>query len=312
MFTHPIRTENQQIFLPELEERNIQLFIKREDQIHQDVSGNKFRKLKYNIQEAKKQAQTTLLTFGGAFSNHILAAAIAGKVSGFKTIGIIRGEELGESLEKTFLSNATLKKAYENGMQLEFISRDKYRQKTTPEFLNELQSTYGRFYLIPEGGTNELAIQGCEEILTNEDAQFDYICCCVGTGGTISGLIRSTGKHQKVIGFPALKGNFLNDEVKRFVADRDNWNLVDQYHFGGYGKFSESLISFINTFKQQTKIPLDPIYTGKMMFGILEMIRKEEIPNNSKILMIHTGGLQGIKGFNQQLEKKGKDLKIDL
>lgn len=280
--------------------KRISLVIKREDLIHPFVSGNKFRKLKYNLLQAKAENQSCLLTFGGAFSNHIAAVAYAGKEHGFQTIGIIRGEELGTKIE----SNPTLKFAQECGMQLEFISRENYRLKTEAYFLEQLGKKYGSFYLVPEGGTNALAIQGCEEILTNEDAFFDYIGCAIGTGGTISGIINSALPHQKVLGFPALKGDFLQDEICNFVQN-ENWELITDYHFGGYGKVNAELIDFINWFFEQTQIPLDPVYTGKMVFGIVDLIKRNYFPENVKILVIHTGGLQGIQGMNLNLKNKG-------
>ena len=309
-FHSKIQGKNQHIVLPELEAKNYQLFIKREDQIHPLVSGNKFRKLKYNLKEALDQKKTTLLTFGGAFSNHILATAIAGKSTGFKTIGIIRGDELGVDLEKTLTSNSTLRNASKHGMQFDFVSRETYRNKTSIEFTEKLQNKYGNFYCIPEGGTNSLAVKGCEEILTKEDSQFDYICSCVGTGGTISGIINNAKDHQKVLGFPVLKGDFLENEILKYAKKQENWELNNDYHFGGYGKYSDELIHFINRFKSQTDIPLDPIYTGKMMFGVLDMINKKRFPNGSKILIIHSGGIQGIAGFNHRLKSKFSDLKI--
>ena len=280
--------------------KGISLVIKREDLIHPFVSGNKFRKLKYNLLQAKAEKQSCLLTFGGAFSNHIAAVAYAGKEYGFQTIGIIRGEELATKIE----SNPTLKFAQECGMQLEFVSREDYRLKTELTFLEQLEKKYGSFYLIPEGGTNELAIKGCEEILTNEDAVFDYIGCAIGTGGTISGIINSVLSHQNVLGFPALKGDFLQDEIRNFVQN-DNWELITDYHFGGYGKINSDLIDFINWFFEQTQIPLDPVYTGKIVFGIVDLIEKNYFPDNSKILVIQTGGLQGIQGMNMKLKNKG-------
>jgi 1-aminocyclopropane-1-carboxylate deaminase len=261
----------------------ISVTIKREDLIHPFVSGNKFRKLKYNLLQAKKEQYETLLTFGGAFSNHIAAVAFAGKEKGFKTIGIIRGEEL----EGKIAENPTLSFAQNCGMQLQFISRADYRV----------------FYLIPEGGTNALAIKGCEEIITPEDVEFDYICCSVGTGGTISGIINSVLPHQKALGFPALKGDFLKEEIRNFVQNK-NWELITEYHFGGYGKVNAVLIDFINQFYSQNKIPLDPIYTGKMVFGVIDLIQKNYFPANSKILLIHTGGIQGIQGMNIKLRNK--------
>lgn len=299
---------NQQIQLPVLKEKGIELWIKREDTIHPFVSGNKFRKLKYNIAAAKKEIKDTLLTFGGAFSNHIAATSAAGKIAGFKTIGIIRGDELEKNLEATLAENATLRNASKNGMHFKFVSRETYRNKTSEEFITQLQQEFGDFYLVPEGGTNNLAVKGCEEIITSEDEKFDYICCAVGTGGTISGLINSAENHQQIIGFPALKGDFLTSEIQQFVKRNDNWRLQSEFHFGGYAKYTPELIRFINEFKEQTTIPLDPIYTGKMMFGIVKMIENNQFKSGSKILAIHTGGLQGIEGVNQKLKNKNQEL----
>ena len=279
------------------------LYIKREDQIHPHISGNKYRKLKYNLEEAKRLKKTTVLTFGGAYSNHIAAVASAGETYGFKTIGIIRGEELQNKVD----ANATLSFAKNCGMTFKFVSREVYRKKTTDTFISQLESEFGDFYLVPEGGTNANAIKGCEEILQESDSEFDYICCAVGTGGTISGIINSAKPHQKVLGFPALKGEFLNDDICKF-ARNTNWELITDYHFGGYAKISEQLITFINTFKAQYDILLDPVYTGKMMFGIFDLLQKGYFPEGSKILAIHTGGLQGIKGMNVVLKQKGLPL----
>lgn len=281
----------------------VSLTVKREDLLHKDISGNKLRKLKYNVLEATKQQKNTLLTFGGAFSNHIAATAAAGKEYGFKTIGIIRGDELGKDFQQTIQTNATLKFAHENGMQLKFISRALYQKKNENFFLTELQHEFGEFYLIPEGGTNKLAVKGCEEILTATDVEYDYICVSVGTGGTIAGLINSAKANQKVLGFPALKGDFLADEIKKYTH-YTNWELISDYHFGGYGKIKPELITFINQFKERTSIPLDPIYTGKLVYGIIDLIRTDHFKKNSKILAIHTGGLQGIKGINERLRHK--------
>lgn len=312
MFFAEKHIRNQQISLPEIQKKNIQLFVKREDELHPVVSGNKFRKLKYNLLEAKKQKVKTLLTFGGAFSNHIVATAAAGKLNGFKTIGVIRGDELGKDLEKTLESNLTLRQAYEYGMEFIFISREEYRSKYETSFIQKLKEELSDFYLIPEGGTNEFAIKGCQEILTNEDTSFDYICCCVGTGGTISGLINTAKKHQRVLGFPALKGGFLQKDIEEMVPNHQNWELIHEYHFGGYAKYKPELIHFINWFKEETNVQLDPIYTGKMAFGVIDMIKNNSIEEGSKVLMIHTGGIQGIQGFNTMLAKKEQDLQIYL
>lgn len=278
---------------------NISVTIKREDLLHPFVSGNKFRKLKYNLLQAKAEKQTTLLTFGGAFSNHIAAVSFAGQEDGFKTIGIIRGDELGDKINE----NPTLSFAKNCGMQLEFVSREEYRLKSETTFLENLKQKFGDFYLVPEGGTNGLAVKGCEEILTEEDVQFDYVCCAVGTGGTISGIINSILPHQKVLGFPALKGDFLKEEIRNF-ATNENWELISEYHFGGYGKVSPELIEFINRFYATTQIPLDPIYTGKMVFGVINLIERNYFPEDAKILLIHTGGIQGIRGMNIKLKNK--------
>jgi len=281
---------------------SISVTIKREDLIHPFISGNKFRKLKYNLLQAKEENQETLLTFGGAYSNHIAAVAFAGKENGFKTIGIIRGDELRDKIA----TNPTLQFAQDCGMQFEFVSREDYRLKSEIPFLENLKQQHGDFYLIPEGGTNELAIKGCQEILTKEDAKFNYICCSVGTGGTIAGIINSALPHQKVLGFPALKGDFLKDEIRSFVTTipDENWELITEYHFGGYGKVNQDLVAFINQFFEKNTIPLDPIYTGKMVFGVMDRIEKNYFPAESKILLIHTGGLQGIEGMNTKLRKK--------
>ncbi len=282
-------------------QNGITLVIKREDLLHPLISGNKFRKLKYNIEEAKLQNYKLLVSFGGAFSNHILALAAAGNEYDFKTVGVIRGDEL----ERTVHDNPTLLQAKNLGMEFEFVSREEYRNKTNAQFLKKLQDKFGKFYLVPEGGTNQLAVKGCEEILTEEDFQFDYICTAVGTGGTISGIINSSDENQRILGFSALKGDFLSDDIRKF-AQKENWSLVQDYNFGGYGKVTEELIFFLNEFYQKTAIPLDPIYTGKMLYGIIDLIEKGYFPKNAKILAIHTGGLQGIRGINLVQQKKNR------
>lgn len=306
-----IRSRNQLINLDILKEKGISLVIKREDELHPFISGNKFRKLKYNLLEAKEKGFNTLLSFGGAYSNHISALSYAGKKGGFRTIGIIRGEELGLDIDHLLQTNPTLKFAHHNGMQFKFVSREEYRRKSSPDFIAALQSEFGDFYQIPEGGTNQLAIKGCQEILTKEDEMFDYICVSIGTGGTISGLINASTNQQIILGFPSLKGDFLQDIIHEKTFTKNNWKLIHEYHFGGYAKINEILISFINDFNQQTAIPLDPIYTGKMMFGIMDLVKKNFFKKNSSILAIHTGGLQGIEGMNRLLSKKKLPL-IDI
>ena len=297
----PERSINQTVQL--CPKYKVELVVKREDLIHPVISGNKYRKLKYNLEEAQKQGHKTLLTYGGAFSNHIAAVAGAGMEFGFRTIGIIRGDELWNCIEK----NPTLHFAQQSGMRLKFITREAYRNKTSEVFIENLKSEFGDFYLLPEGGTNVLAIKGCEEILTPSDSDFDYICCAVGTGGTISGLINCSKPGQQVLGFPALKGDFLKEDIGKFV-NRKNWKLIADYHFGGYAKINAALISFINEFKDAHGISLDPIYTGKMMFGLFDLINKQYFSEGSKVLAIHTGGLQGIEGMNMILKAKGLPL----
>lgn len=304
MFLENKNSRIQQIHFSEIENSGVSLFIKREDELHPFISGNKYRKLKYNLAEAAKQHKSALLTFGGAYSNHISATAAAGFNYGFKTIGVIRGDELANNLEETIQINPTLKFASEHNMQFEFVSRANYRNKTSPEFIASLKEKFGDFYLVPEGGTNTFAVKGCGEILAEEDEKYDFICCAVGTGGTISGIINSLKNHQKAIGFTILKGDFLQYEINKYILKRDNWSLCSNYHFGGYAKVSEELITFINKFKSETKIPLDPVYTGKMMFGIVDLIKSDFFKKGTKILAIHTGGLLGIEGMNLLLKKK--------
>ena len=294
-----MNTLNQEVNLAILKEKKITLHIKREDQIHPFISGNKYRKLKYNLLEAKQRGFKTLLTFGGAYSNHIAATAYAGKEYGFNTIGIIRGEEIFNRWKK----NPTLSFANTNGMRFKFITRNAYKEKHTISFLNELQKEYGDCYIIPEGGANLLGVKGCQEIVTEKDSVFNVISSCVGTGGTIAGISNGTTSNQKILGFTALKGDFLKDEIRKF-ATKENWNLETNYHFGGYGKVTPELVAFINDFKLRTAIPLDPIYTGKMVYGILDLIAKDYFEPHTKILAIHTGGLQGIVGVNKILKKK--------
>ncbi len=279
--------------------KNHFLSIRREDLLHPFVSGNKFRKLKYNVLEAQKLHKKTLLTFGGAYSNHITAVAAAGMECGLQTIGIIRGEEV----EGKVVENPTLTFAKECGMYLHFVTREKYRLKEEEEFIDQLKEIFGEFYLVPEGGTNALAVKGCEEILSKADSNYDYICAAVGTGGTLAGLVKASFPHQKIVGFSALKGTFQSLEIKKYTS-KTNFGITDSYCFGGYGKIDIPLVRFINEFRLKTNIQLDPIYTGKMMFGIMDLLKNGQFKENSRILAIHTGGLQGIAGMNQKLRKK--------
>lgn len=303
------QSENQLVQFSEIKRTDISLFIKREDLLHPTISGNKYRKLRYNLEVAKELNYKTLLTFGGAYSNHIVAVAAAGKEFGFKTIGIIRGDEMGFDIENTLLSNPTLRTASILNMQLEFISRKKYKEKESNHFIQYLKEKFGEFYMIPEGGTNELAVKGVSEILVKEDEKFDYLSVSMGTGGTISGLVKSSYNHQKVLGFSSLKADFFDEIILQYTPKK-NFDIFNNYHFGKYGKVSEELIIFINKFKKETSIPLDPVYTGKMLFGIVDLINQNYFEKNAKILAIHTGGLQGIEGMNSVLLKKNLPLII--
>ncbi len=290
----------QQLFDPLFEEKKVQFWLKREDLNHPTLPGNKWRKLKYNLQAAKSAGKETLLTFGGAYSNHIAAVAAAGAAFGFSTIGIIRGEEAA-------IQNKTLMQAVEQGMQLHFISRASYREKENSDFIDQLYTTFGEFYLLPEGGTNDLAVKGCEEIANEITIDYDYLCCSCGTGGTLAGLITADQGHHQLLGFSALKGiQDMEDKISALVMTRSgkqftNWSVNHQYHFGGYAKLPPELFDFIETFLLKNNILLDPVYTGKMLFGLNDLIRMDYFERGSIIIAIHTGGLQGWNGFEHMI-----------
>ncbi len=282
-----------EILDPTLKKAEIRLFVKREDKNHPRISGNKWWKLKYNLEEAKKLGHEKLLTFGGAFSNHIYATAAAAQEFGFKSIGIVRGEE-------TLPLNETLVFAKSSGMKLHYVSREEYKEKATPEFVERLKDRFGNFYLIPEGGTNELAVKGCAEFAREKlsSIDFDFLCLPIGTGGTMAGIVTGLKGKRKVIGFSALKnGEFLNEKVKKLVSDFSgrefsNWTIETDYHFGGYSKRTNDLDQFISQMKDQHNLPLDFVYTGKMVAGVFDLISKNYFHKRSKILMLHTGGLR--------------------
>lgn len=286
---------------PLLNERKISLLIKREDLNHRDLSGNKWHKLKYNIREARKQGKNTLLTFGGAYSNHIYATAAAGKIFNLKTIGIIRGEE-------HLPLNPTLSFAKDNGMKLYYLDRTSYRQKNSLEIINQLQEKFGDFYLLPEGGTNEFAVKGCSEIIGEIKIDFDYVCCPCGTGGTLAGLISGLNGKNFALGFAVLKGaSFLKENVQSLLQNSNNnslqnWDINLDYHFGGYARMDSDLLDFVKRFTSLTKIPLEPIYTGKMLFGIYDLVAKGFFKEGSQIIVVHTGGLQGLKGLSGRMK----------
>lgn len=290
------------IHAPSLQEAGVLLYIQREDLVHPFISGNKWYKLKYNLQKAQAEGHTTLLTFGGAYSNHIYATAAAGREFGFKTVGIIRGE-------RTEPLNYTLRFAESCGMMLHYISRDRYRYRENPTFLDHLQEQFGRFYLLPEGGTNMLAVKGCMEIV-RYSADFDYVCTAVGTGGTLAGMVAGMKGTGQLLGFSSLKnGAFLMDNIHQLTQEYcgktfHDFQIIGSYHFGGYAKFKPGLIEFINHFAGTHAIPLDHVYTGKMLFGIFDLVSQGYFPKGSRILAIHSGGLQGIYGFNERYGEK--------
>uniref|UniRef100_A0A7V3E846 1-aminocyclopropane-1-carboxylate deaminase/D-cysteine desulfhydrase n=1 Tax=Ignavibacterium album TaxID=591197 RepID=A0A7V3E846_9BACT len=287
----PLQFIDDQIF----SERKIRFFVKRDDLTDEHISGNKFFKLKYNLIEAAEKGYKTLLSFGGAYSNHIYALASAGKRFGFNTIGVIRGEE-------HLPLNPTLEFAKECGMNFYYSSRTDYRKKYSDEILERLKQNFGEFYLIPEGGSNYLAVKGCEEIPQRFEIKYDYIFCASGTGGTLAGIINGSNENSKVVGVAVLKNaSFLIDDVKRFKAsEKSNWNILLDYHFGGYSKFNRELIEFVKTFTSKSNIPIEPIYTGKMLFAIYDLARKNFFPEGSTIIAYHSGGLQGLKGLIQR------------
>lgn len=295
------KSVTQKVTLPN-EKKLIEVYLQREDLIHPFVNGNKHYKLKYNLQKAKEENFDTLLTFGGAYSNHIYAVSAAAKLYGFKSIGIIRGEEYHPL-------NTTLQFAVNNGMKLRYLDRATYRKRTDSKFREEIAKQFGRVYIIPEGGTNELALKGTAEMLNNIKVDFDYLCAPVGSGGTLAGLIAGSNCSKNVIGFSSLKGGeYLTTTINELLPNSsirkfDNWTISANYHFGGFAKITKELIEFMEWFKIENNITLEPLYTGKMMFGINDLIKQNYFPKNSKIVAIHTGGLQGLDGMKPKIEK---------
>ena len=298
-FFNTIKTENIRLEFQDLN-HDLKIFMKREDLIHPIISGNKFRKLKYNLKKLKKNKNSLLITFGGAFSNHLLAVAYMGKIEGIKTLAIVRGEEL-----KNSKLNTTLQKCSDFGMKFEFVSREKYRERNTNKYNYELQNKFKNAYIIPEGGTNKLGVKGCEEILSKYDKEFfDVVCVPVGSGGTFSGLINSSLEKQKILGFSALNNSNISEVINKF-AKKDNWKLFDESFFGGYAKFNNELINFINNFYERHNIRLDSIYNAKMILRIIDLINNNNWIFGKNILIINTGGTQSVAGINELLKKKG-------
>lgn len=284
--------------------KNIKLFIKREDLIHPHISGNKYWKLFFNINNylEKNPEKPYVITFGGAFSNHISAVSAVGNLAGIPTLGIIRGEELKDK----WRDNPTLLFAKRNGMNLQFVTREEYRHKE--KLTDFLQNEFPDALIIPEGGTNEEALAGVKMMLNDDTKDFDYLCTAIGTGGTIAGISKYCEDNQKVIGFKAVDDDSLENKILELTL-KQNFNLINSC-FGGYGKIKDENIRFINDFKEKYGIPLEPIYTGKMMQRVFELIDEDYFPEDSKILCFHTGGLQGIEGANLLLEKQNRNLII--
>lgn len=270
---------------PRLDAYGVTLHVKRDDLIHPYVSGNKLYKLSYHVQEALAQGHKTLLTFGGAWSNHLVATAAYCKEKGLQCIGVVRGDEL----EKEPL-NPSLQFCADQGMRLHFVSREEYRQKEESYFISRLNSLFGGFYLVPEGGAGALGAKGAAHIIDGIEG-YDIIACACGTGTTLAGIASVLPPYTKALGFSVLKGeDGLSQIVEQYVGYRHNWEVVTGYHFGGYGKSTNELMAFKSDFELQTDIPLDKVYTAKLFYGLYDMIYKGLLPPNVKILAIHTGG----------------------
>jgi 1-aminocyclopropane-1-carboxylate deaminase len=282
----------QEINDPILDRQGVRLLMKRDDLIHPEVSGNKWRKLKYNILQALQEGHTTLLSFGGAYSNHIHAMAAAAKAFEMKSIGVIRGEEVAGL-------NPTLVFAQAQGMQLHFVSREVYKSKHEAHFIEQLRHRFGNFYLIPEGGANAAGVRGCMEIVDELSVSYQWVVLACGTGTTLAGVVAALPSGKKALGIPVLKGGeFIGDEVKALhdtmgLPERSNWELDTAYHFGGYGKWKEPLLRFMKEFESRTTIPLEQVYTAKMMYGLYEKIGQGFFERGTTIIALHTGGLQG-------------------
>lgn len=276
------------------------LQILRLDLLHPQLSGNKWYKLRLNLQAAKELGHNTVLSFGGAYSNHLHALAAAGRMQGLKTIGVVRGGPVEPS-------NATLTFALQQGMELYHVTRADYRNKSSPVFLARLQERFGDFFLIPEGGANVAGVQGCAAIAellswsapaaaTSSTAERVVALAC-GTGTTLAGLLIGRREDYRIFGVAALQGDFLENDVRMAlqrcgVADPGNWRITQEWHGGGYARFSPELLDFIQGFQQRTGIPLEPVYTGKLLLGLYRMLERGEFPRGTEIIAIHTGGLQ--------------------
>ena len=287
-----INSPEEEIFSPLFEKKNVQVFVKRDDMIHPFISGNKWRKLKYSLLEAEKQNKKHLVTFGGAYSNHLLATACAGAKFKFKTTGFVRGEEV---------RNETLTFCQLFGMHLIFTDRESYKDKKS--LFNRYFQSDKTAYFIDEGGASSEAIQGCSELLNELKVAYDHLFCAAGTGTTLSGIIKGIKEkslNTKTHVIPVLKGvDYLKTEIEK-DSGSNSFEYHPNYHFGGYAKTDERLISFIKGFCSETGILIEPVYTGKMFFSLYDLIAKDHFEPGSKILAIHTGGLTGILGMQDK------------
>ncbi|MEH2068182.1 MAG: pyridoxal-phosphate dependent enzyme [Nostoc sp.] len=292
----------------------VDLFVLRLDVMHPWVNGNKWFKLKYNLLEAEQKNFTRLLTFGGTYSNHIYATAAAGNLLGFQTIGVIRGEE-------NLPLNPTLSFALQQGMELVYLSRQMYRQRNTVALNEYLQQRFGEVFIIPEGGNNLNGVRGCTEIISQAMPTagyayaFDYICVACGTATTLAGIVLSLHQGQKAIAFPVLKGAFLKQEIENLLTNYlasglttpysspAAWELMCDYHFGGYAKVNQELLQFSQEFSSAHGVPLDYVYTAKMFYGVMDLLQQGFFGKGKSLLLVHTGGLQGNVGMEQRLQK---------
>ena len=301
----------QKIQHPLFEKYDLDVRVKRDDLLHNIISGNKWRKLKYNLEQLKKSNYQAALTFGGSYSNHIHAFAYACKLQNIPCIGVIRGEA-------HYADNFTLSWARHWGMQCHFVDRKTYRRRFETDYLVELQTLYPDHFIIPEGGSNSLAIPGVGEVLTelNKQTDFDTLLTPVGSGGTLAGLISgdsvANDKRHRILGIAVLKqAEYLVDEIKCLLTpeakNHDNWQLLTKFHRGGYGKFSPDDVQRIIAFNQQTGVCFEPVYTGKMILALLDLIVQDYFQPQERIVLLHTGGLQGLGGMIEQGRLNAKD-----
>lgn len=277
---------------PLLERHNVKFWLKRDDLLHPIISGNKWRKLRYSLDEALSLGADTIISMGGTYSNHLHALAFVGKCLGLKTIGIIRGV-------RPVLLTPTLCDMENWGMELRFISRSDYRHYRNFKGYDGLPGIKPNQYWLPEGGGSNLALKGIAELVAEIDIPFDVLCVACGTGTTLAGLVSAVTEEQAVFGFAALKNaSFLEADVRALIyKEFHNWAIVHDYHFGGFAKLTPELKLFMASFEERTAIPLEPVYTGKMLYGVYDRLAKGYFKSGQRIIALHTGGLQGNRGY---------------